>query len=140
MNQYLNKFAYKNAATEDLWESLSAASGKPVDMVMSTWTKKMGYPVLTVTAKQVCISVIVSISEIYVNISNSQEGTSRHVTISQAKFCADGCDEPYKDYEWMIPVTIATKKNQSAHSFLLDSKQATVTIDNVDPSDWVKVR
>ena len=61
MNQYLNKFAYKNAAIEDLWESLSAASGKPVDMVMSTWTKKMGYPVLTVTAKQVCISIIISI-------------------------------------------------------------------------------
>ena len=54
MNEYLTKFAYKNAATEDLWESLSAASGKPVDMVMSTWTEKMGYPVLTVTAKQVC--------------------------------------------------------------------------------------
>ena len=39
----------------------------------------------------------------------------------------------------MIPVTIATKKNQSAHSFLLDSKEATVTIDDVGPSDWVKV-
>ena len=55
MNEYLTKFAYKNAATEDLWESLSTASGKPVDMVMSTWTKKMGYPVLPVTAKQVSI-------------------------------------------------------------------------------------
>ena len=72
-------------------------------------------------------------------VDNPQEGSSRHVTISQAKFCADGCDEPYKDYQWMIPITIATKKNQSAHSFVLDSKQATVTIENVDPSDWVKV-
>ena len=68
-----------------------------------------------------------------------QEGTSRHVTISQAKFCADGCDKPYKDYQWMIPITIATKKNQSAHSFLLDVKEATVTIDDVGPSDWVTV-
>ena len=58
MNQYLTKFAYKNAATEDLWESLSAASGKPIDMVMSTWTKKMGYPVLTVTSKQVHLIII----------------------------------------------------------------------------------
>ena len=46
-------FAYKNTATK----GLSAANGKPVDIVMSTWTKKMGYPVLTVNAKQVCISV-----------------------------------------------------------------------------------
>ena len=80
MNQYLNKFAYKNAATEDLWESLSAASGKPVDMVMSTWTKKMGYPVLTVTAKQVCISVIIIISEIYLNISGGYQSTCYYLT------------------------------------------------------------
>ena len=55
MNEYLTKFAYKNAATEDLWESLSTASGKPVDMVMSTWTKKMGYPVLLLLNKLVYI-------------------------------------------------------------------------------------
>ena len=59
MNEYLAKFAYKNAATEDLWASLSSASGKPVDMVMSTWTKKMGYPVLTVSAKQVICTIVI---------------------------------------------------------------------------------
>ena len=58
MNEYLTKFAYKNAATEDLWASLSSASGKPVDTVMSTWTKKMGYPVLTVSAKQVIYVIV----------------------------------------------------------------------------------
>ena len=35
INEYLTKFSYRNTATEDLWESLSAASGKPVVMVMS---------------------------------------------------------------------------------------------------------
>ena len=49
----MNECLLKNIATE----GLSGANGKPVDMVMSTWTKKMGYPVLTVAAKQVCISV-----------------------------------------------------------------------------------
>ena len=53
MNEYLTKFAYKNAVTEDFWESVSAASGKPVVMVMDTRSKKMGYPLLIVTAKQV---------------------------------------------------------------------------------------
>ena len=48
MNQYLTKFKYKNAITEDLWESLGAASGKPVLDVMTTWTKQMGYPVIKV--------------------------------------------------------------------------------------------
>lgn len=46
MNQYLTKFKYKNAVTEDLWESLGKASGKPVLDVMTTWTKQMGYPVV----------------------------------------------------------------------------------------------
>ena len=48
LNQYLNKFAYKNAFTEDLWDSLALASGKPVREVMSTWTSQMGFPVLQV--------------------------------------------------------------------------------------------
>lgn len=41
---YLTKFQQKNAATEDLWESLENASGKPIAAVMNTWTKQMGFP------------------------------------------------------------------------------------------------
>lgn len=37
----------------DLWSCLADASGKPVMEVMKTWTQQMGYPVLTVDAKQV---------------------------------------------------------------------------------------
>lgn len=33
LNQYLTKFSYKNAETEDLWASLEAASGKPIQKV-----------------------------------------------------------------------------------------------------------
>ena len=43
--------------SEDLWAALGEASGKPVADVMSTWTQQLGYPVLTVDAKQV-ISVV----------------------------------------------------------------------------------
>ena len=49
MNAYLNKHKYGNTQTEDLWESLATASGQPVDDVMTTWTKQMGYPVIQVT-------------------------------------------------------------------------------------------
>ena len=48
MNAYLTKFKYSNAFTEDLWEALKTASGKPVDAVMTTWTKQMGFPVIKV--------------------------------------------------------------------------------------------
>ena len=48
MNSYLTKHQYNNTFTEDLWEALGSASGKPVNKIMSTWTKQMGYPVLKV--------------------------------------------------------------------------------------------
>ena len=38
---------------EDLWASLEHASSKPVGAVMETWTKQMGFPVLSVSAEQV---------------------------------------------------------------------------------------
>lgn len=41
--------------SEDLWEALENASNKPVAQVMSTWTKQMGYPVLSVEGKQVIL-------------------------------------------------------------------------------------
>ncbi|QUC19046.1 uncharacterized protein UV8b_03287 [Ustilaginoidea virens] len=49
VRQYLKKHAYGNTQTGDLWASLSAVSGKPVEDVMRAWTKEVGYPVLTVT-------------------------------------------------------------------------------------------
>ena len=44
---------------DDLWAHLAKASGKPVAMVMSTWTKQMGFPVLSVNGKQVTIKLFV---------------------------------------------------------------------------------
>ena len=43
---------------EDLWESIDEASKKPVAKVMTTWTKQMGYPVLTVEGKQVIVITV----------------------------------------------------------------------------------
>jgi puromycin-sensitive aminopeptidase len=70
MNQYIEKWKYKNAQTPDLWSALEGPSGKPVGDVMKTWTNQMGFPVLKVSQKQ--------------------EGDNRVLTITQEKFCADG--------------------------------------------------
>ena len=48
MHDYLMKHKYTNTFTEDLWAALGAASGKPIQDIMSTWTKQMGYPVIKV--------------------------------------------------------------------------------------------
>ena len=41
---------------EDLWAHLASASGKPVVEVMSAWTKRLGYPVLSVEGVQVRVN------------------------------------------------------------------------------------
>ncbi|RXM30224.1 Glutamyl aminopeptidase [Acipenser ruthenus] len=46
---YLKDFQFKNAKTDNFWESLAKVSGKPVKEVMDTWTKQMGFPLLNVS-------------------------------------------------------------------------------------------
>lgn len=48
---YIKKHAYSNAKTEDLWAALEEGSGEPVKKLMTTWTKQMGYPVVSVKVK-----------------------------------------------------------------------------------------
>jgi len=120
MNVYLTRHKYKNTFTEDLWAALGEASGKPVHDIMTTWTKQMGFPVLSVSEKK--------------------DGTNRTLTISQRKFCADG-DSTGDVSLWMVPVSVSTASSpeKAVHKFVLDSKDITVTIENVDPNDWLKI-
>ncbi len=48
LQQYLKKHAYGNAKTEDLWQALEKASGKPVGKVMQNWVGKAGHPIIRV--------------------------------------------------------------------------------------------
>ncbi|OHA17402.1 MAG: hypothetical protein A3H57_00930 [Candidatus Taylorbacteria bacterium RIFCSPLOWO2_02_FULL_43_11] len=51
LQNYLKKHAYQNAETKDLWDALSLASHKPVGKIMEKWTKKPGYPLISVHRK-----------------------------------------------------------------------------------------
>jgi glutamyl aminopeptidase len=51
MTQFLKKYSFNNAVTDDLWTELQSAAGPytsyNIPLVMDTWTRQMGYPVLT---------------------------------------------------------------------------------------------
>ena len=47
LRRYLTDFAYGNAASHHLWESLAAASGMPVAELMRSWVTQPGFPVIT---------------------------------------------------------------------------------------------
>lgn len=121
MNAYLNDFKYTNAFTEDLWDALGKASGKPVGDIMTTWTKQMGYPVIKVSEKQ--------------------DGSNRVLSLSQEKFCADGKKQEGKQSEWMVPVSFctATCPDKPVKKILFDTTTTEVILENVKPGEWVKL-
>lgn len=49
ITSFLNHFKFANAVTQDLWNELQAVA-KEVNIthIMNTWTRQMGYPVVTV--------------------------------------------------------------------------------------------
>nr|XP_058942457.1 puromycin-sensitive aminopeptidase-like [Pocillopora verrucosa] len=119
LNHYLKTFEYSAASTEDLWASLSHASSKPVADVMETWTKQMGYPVLSVTAEK--------------------KGKDVVVTITQNKFSADGTTEDSS--QWKVPITVCTSTSPltPAVETLLENKTCEITVSGVGKDQWIKL-
>lgn len=119
MSLYLSRFKYKNAQTQDLWAALQEASSKPVQDVMSTWTKQKGYPI--------------------VSVSETHDGTNRVIKLSQEKFASNGIlPEDEKDYQWIVPISIVTSSDSPVQDILLSSRTSEVVIPNLQPGDWVK--
>ncbi|HXQ93944.1 MAG TPA: M1 family metallopeptidase [Thermoplasmata archaeon] len=54
---YLQKYAYGNATSADLWSSLETASGKPVTRILSQWVQRPGIPLLEAAAEGDAIHV-----------------------------------------------------------------------------------
>ncbi|HEV2316707.1 MAG TPA: M1 family metallopeptidase [Thermoplasmata archaeon] len=48
VTNYLRKFSYANARSQDLWKSLEEAAGQPVTQIMERWVRSYGHPVVEV--------------------------------------------------------------------------------------------
>lgn len=100
---YLKKFKLSNARTEDLWTSLSEASGKPVNEMMGGWTKHIGYPVI--------------------DVKSVSEGK---IEVTQQRFLSSGDVAKEEDQMvWTVPLFPENESNSVAidkKSTLLQSK------------------
>ena len=47
VTDYLNRFRFGNAGTEDLWAALERASGEPVGRIVGPWIDRPGFPVIS---------------------------------------------------------------------------------------------
>jgi len=122
MALYLNRHKYQNTQTEDLWAALGEAASKPVREVMTTWTKQKGFPVISV--------------------SQTIDGDTRIIKVSQEKFCADGkLPDVEKDRLWMIPLTFtsASSPDKVINSTLLSTKSTEIVLLDIEAAEWVKV-
>eukprot|EP00455_Lapot_gusevi_P056982 TRINITY_DN957_c0_g2_i1.p1 TRINITY_DN957_c0_g2~~TRINITY_DN957_c0_g2_i1.p1 ORF type:complete len:901 (+),score=360.58 TRINITY_DN957_c0_g2_i1:141-2705(+) len=100
--KYLNKFSYKNAVTEDLWQALEEESGKPVRHIMDAWTKKTGFPVIEV-----------------------KEEKDNKVRVTQKRFFASGLEDDAS--VWQVPLLINTAGQMS--DYLLQGSEAVLDLD-----------
>ncbi len=112
LRRYLKEFAYSNASTEHLWQTLEQVSGKAVGKIMSNWTSKPGYPV----------------------ISLSLEGQGRLI-VSQSRFYSSMLEKNNSADKtlWNVPLTYVSKNGKG--SMILGKKE---TITKIPLKSWVK--
>uniref|UniRef100_A0A8C1H9M7 Aminopeptidase n=1 Tax=Cyprinus carpio carpio TaxID=630221 RepID=A0A8C1H9M7_CYPCA len=112
--RYLKNYPFQNAKTADFWKALADESGVPVADIMDTWTKQMGYPVLTLT------------------------NTDTEAKLTQTRFLLDPNADPSQPstplgYKWTIPVKWSTIDSKNA-SFLFDKGGTDVVIAGYSPA------
>lgn len=107
---YLKKHAYGNTTTSDLWAALSEVSGKPIESVMEVWTKKVGYPVITVNEKP----------------------EKKAISVTQNRFLRTGDVKP-EDDTTIYPVVLRLKGKQDVdETVMLTDREQEIKLPELD--------
>jgi aminopeptidase N len=85
IRRYIKAHAYSNTSSADLWNSLSAASGRPLAPIAAAWTEQPGFPLIEVGA------------------TCAADGR-RTLTLTQKRFLLQGNDAERR--RWDIPLQI----------------------------------
>ncbi|KAJ6784883.1 hypothetical protein PWT90_00903 [Aphanocladium album] len=106
VRDYLQKFAYKNTTTDDLWNCLSEASGKPVTELMAPWTRELGYPVVSV----------------------SEDAANKTVSVKQNRFLRTGDVTP-EDDKIVYPVILGLRTDAGVdRSSVMTEREITLEV------------
>ncbi|GAB4842590.1 hypothetical protein Ancab_012566 [Ancistrocladus abbreviatus] len=104
LSSYMKKYACKNAKTEDLWRVLSEEAGFDVSKMMDTWTKQMGYPLISVKL------------------------VGQSLEFEQSHFLSSG---QQGHGQWIVPLSFATGSYTKCWKFLLETKFGSFDISNM---------
>jgi puromycin-sensitive aminopeptidase len=109
LHDYLEHFAFGNAVTADLWRFLEEAANKPVRRIMSAWTSKPGFPLVTLTP----------------------DGNA-----SQERFFASANEAKPDKTVWPIPLAFTDSEHQT-EPMLLEQASGPITVP-LGQADWYK--
>ncbi|KAF2178505.1 hypothetical protein K469DRAFT_695310 [Zopfia rhizophila CBS 207.26] len=110
IRRYLKKHAYGNTQTGDLWAALSDVSGKDVEKVMDIWTKRVGFPVVTVT----------------------EDPSANSIHVKQNRFLRTADVKPEED-QTLFPVFLGLRTSEGVDEELaLLSREADFKIKDMD--------
>lgn len=98
IRRYMRARGYSNATSGDLWNALSAASGKDVGQIASDWTEQPGFPLVSVATR-------------------CDTAGARTITLAQTRFLLRGSD-PNASH-WHVPLLVRTGVNGTPQSVLL---------------------
>lgn len=83
---------------------------------------------------------MISIGFPVIHVTSRQDGNNRVLTLTQEKFTVDGVlTEKDQQTKWLIPISLISQNNQKPFKVLLENKTQEVVLENVEPSEWVKL-
>lgn len=112
VRRYIQRHAYGNTVSDDLWREIEAAAGKPVTAIAHDFTLQPGVPLITV-ARAVCTG-----------------GASR-LSLTQGEFTRDRPDK--KPLAWRVPVIAKSTGPGAPVSTLVTGGKAEVAVPGCDP-------
>lgn len=109
VRHYLAKHAYGNTKTDDLWSALAHVSGKDVEKLMDVWTRKIGFPVVTV----------------------SEDEASNTLTVKQNRYLKTG-DVKSSEDETIYPVVLGIRtKSGIDNSHVLEGRDMSFKVNDM---------
>jgi aminopeptidase N len=99
---YMRLHAFSNATTADLWNSLSAASGKDMRANLAAWTEQPGFPLISVA-------------------SSCDAGGARTLRLSQRRFLLTGSTQGASN--WSVPLQVRSGSGTPQSVLLMQDGQ-----------------
>lgn len=117
---YMQRHAYGNTKTSDLWAAWTEVSSIDVVELMASWTQQMGYPYLKVVEEKWADNEVT-------------------VTLEQNWFLSDGSTTAEDAGKlWSIPL-FATSQSTSSKAVIMKEKVQTFAVPLAGSSDYLKI-